>query len=795
MNTILRHIVCLFVIFIEGMPIASSQYKVGDLYYEIIDNSTNAAVIPNPSPSIPSGPAIIPPRVYDIVIPEKVQLGELLCTVVELKDKAFYDLTTSPNQLRSVVIPATVKKIGKNLFGTKNSSTMSFMGELENFDFLKTIGLASGSTINMLASDIRRMEIEDPNIHLLQYRFYPSDLLPYYSFTNLQKDNNELYFSLEKEEDDAPGITVIHNGQTVVPSEYGTYHITGADCYPENTVELEFQIGDIIVKKLLFYIPLVYPIHVSVDEYKKQQCSVIIGVTAAHPEDVNGFSETGIRINRKGQTDYHEYVAPMVDYDLDVSEFLISGLLPGTEYEAVGYGISDGHKIYDRNMVTFRTNSLLCTISDISAGARHIDAAITLHTDGSGDPDEFGAVVRSSKYGNRLFKANERGLAKITNLNPAAYTTIEAYVRYGKDIIILNSSKYICTVVDYKFYIENPVPPTSANIRVWVENEVEAQKVELTVDRTSIENDHVIMTGLKPRAEHTLEAKVWYKCSYSGQDKFFTLKGTFTTAELEMTALPARAASNTCAVLAAETNVSELESGCGFEWRRYDAPPEMPSTFSPCYVANGMLAGKLKNLSANTYYKYRPYYKDSTGEIYYSNDGAWLAFITADAYVYFEPIVYTYEPVSIGESSAVLRGYVLAGSDDIIEQGFQYWEASSDESRPRKIVSRVPEGDVSTILASGQVMQASLSELRPSTEYRFRAFVRSASGENYGTEESFTTKGISSIEDIVEINPDHLSRAIIGYWDIRGCRHETPIIGLNIIKYSDGAVEKVFMTE
>lgn len=99
--------------------------------------------------------------------------------------------------------------------------------------------------------------------------------------------------------------------------------------------------------------------------------------------------------------------------------------------------------------------------------------------------------------------------------------------------------------------------------------------------------------------------------------------------------LPTDMVSNTTARISANTNCDATHN-IGFEWRKYDAPDLVPSTYSECPVINGKLSGTLNNLSANTYYKYRPYYKDAKGDYTY---GDWLAFGTSDAYAYFKPDV------------------------------------------------------------------------------------------------------------------------------------------------------------
>lgn len=251
---------------------------------------------------------------------------------------------------------------------------------------------------------------------------------------------------------------------------------------------------------------------------------------------------------------------------------------------------------------------------------------------------------------------------------------------------------------------------------------------------------------------------------------------------LEFTTLPAKATSNTVAVIAATTNLDAPEAQTGFEWRRYDAPDLVPSTQSPCPVIDGELIGALKGLSASTYYKYRPYYTSASGKTYY---GEWSAFGTADAYVYFDPTVRTYDVEDITPSTAMLRGYVVAGSDDIQEQGFEY---RAVEGKAR--ATDGTEWNVAT--ADGTSMSAYLTDLQPSTTYLYRAFATTLKGTVYGTEEIFTTEAATGVKPVVADGKAAEETRPTGYYDLQGRRHTAPFKGLNLIRYSDGSVRKVF---
>lgn len=211
-----------------------------------------------------------------------------------------------------------------------------------------------------------------------------------------------------------------------------------------------------------------------------------------------------------------------------------------------------------------------------------------------------------------------------------------------------------------------------------------------------------------------------------------------TTDELTFETLPATAISNTKAMISARTNGDDDVMRFGFEWRKYDAPDLVPSTLSPCPVYEGELAGTLNGLSANAYYKYRPYYKSDAGNMYY---GEWSAFGTADAYAYFEPIVHTSEP-QIGISTMVtLSAIVVPGSEDIVEQGFEYWVSESSAD----IMHHAPQ-NVHRILATGQRMTVVLTDLQPRVAYFYRAFVTTGKETTYSEERSFSIDASTGID-------------------------------------------------
>ena len=225
------------------------------------------------------------------------------------------------------------------------------------------------------------------------------------------------------------------------------------------------------------------------------------------------------------------------------------------------------------------------------------------------------------------------------------------------------------------------------------------------------------------------------------------------------TVAEAKATSNTVALICATTNIDDEEANTGFEWRRYDAPDLVPSSKANCPVVDGVMTGALRNLSASTYYKFRPFYKAESGKTWY---GEWSAFGTADAYVYFDPTVRTYAAVCHDENSATVSGFIIAGSDDIKEQGFEYWKRDDAYATAKHTTATTDDNTHQTVVATGQRMSAVLQNLEPNTTYIVRAYVTTEHGTTYGEEQIFSTPYSTAIGEVEldEAYSDHLAAKV-----------------------------------
>lgn len=253
----------------------------------------------------------------------------------------------------------------------------------------------------------------------------------------------------------------------------------------------------------------------------------------------------------------------------------------------------------------------------------------------------------------------------------------------------------------------------------------------------TFEGNILEFNGLEPETEYN---KTIALTSNTGETD--TINVSFTTTALELTTQQPKIVSSSMAILLAETNMADAEVNCGFEWRRDNQPEGMASTKVYAPVANGIMAGRLKGLKDDVYYKYRAFYESSAGNKYY---GDWQYIFTGDQTVEFDPVMYTYPAQAVTETTAILRGYALAGSDDFIEQGFEYWvekrvTPESAAGAPYRAY-RSAIGEHMTVQASGISMKVTLTDLDEGSVYKYRSYAVVDGQTVYGSEETFTTRG------------------------------------------------------
>ena len=260
---------------------------------------------------------------------------------------------------------------------------------------------------------------------------------------------------------------------------------------------------------------------------------------------------------------------------------------------------------------------------------------------------------------------------------------------------------------------------------------------------------HATISGLESGMYYKIHIVPYY-LSGNSYTAFTSVTPGFTTDEFTLTTGQPKVLSSTSAYISATTSLPDTETSVGFEWRKIDSPDEVASKSASAEIYDGVLAGVIKDLKESTYYKYRAYYKSAADSLYYSD---WVG-IDTDDYSYFEPTVKTGD-VEVSDSYVTAKGYALQGTEDIEDQGFEYW-VSSSSAKSSRVSSKASDDGVTRVTVDGQKMTATLTDLLASTTYEIRAYATTASGTTYGETVQFTTAEATGISSVTIDGSDEL---------------------------------------
>lgn len=381
---------------------------------------------------------------------------------------------------------------------------------------------------------------------------------------------------------------------------------------------------------------------------------------------------------------------------------------------------------------------------------------------------------------------SESSTITLENLRPNTEYTISPWVLYSDSTRIWLKEIFNGKTKGLNPNIKFSVTPTSLHILgEYDEGDAHVSETALTALGKTTTNNVLDSMGLDPNKGYYIVYTVKTK-----EGSTETINKTVSTPVLELTTLQPKCVSNTCAIVAATTNISEDERGAGFQWKKYDAPESLAPTEGYAVVYEGKLEGRIKNLQSTSYYNVRAFYKSAAGNYQY---GEWTTFDPSD-FSYFDPTVHTYPTTETTATTANVRAYVLAGTDAIVSQGFEYWETDNGMHNSKTTQAElVPAAsqEIMTAIGTGQVMQVELNDLKPSTTYAYRAFVTTGTGTTYGEEQSFTTAEQTGIGGIYNNELQELN--IVGYYDLFGRRLSERQRGVNIIRYSNGTSRKIIV--
>lgn len=458
------------------------------------------------------------------------------------------------------------------------------------------------------------------------------------------------------------------------------------------------------------------------------------------------------------------------DTEIEADEngrYVHAGLVPERTFTyTISAKDSHGNKVGSAYSFTKETASLFKSFTLYSGQTYVASSNIRLNVDPEMEqPDECRFVYGPSYTKSCDLKySDEVQSIKLTGFWPSTTVTLKyqelkgGRVTYSKEYYIMTEGMGLSA----EFGKITPTSYTMTGSRNKTSHDAEVVDEGWTLDRETItrHGSTLHVTGCEPESYVNAGYAVMVKNGSETKLYYYSPSKSMQLPALTLeTVTEAKATSNTVALICATTNIDDEEANTGFEWRRYDAPDLVPSSKANCPVVDGVMTGALRNLSASTYYKFRPFYKAESGKTWY---GEWSAFGTADAYVYFDPTVRTYAAVCHDENSATVSGFIIAGSDDIKEQGFEYWKRDDAYATTKHATATTDDNTHQTVVATGQRMSAVLQNLEPNTTYIVRAYVTTEHGTTYGEEQIFSTPYSTAIGEVEldEAYSDHLAAKV-----------------------------------
>ena len=657
------------------------------------------------------------------------------------------------SSLDTITLPCSLKEIGWDTFLNCNSLKSILVDEGNpNFSSDGT-ALYNASKTVLISFPCGATKYITP--HKLRYirgnTFYKCDSLHYIQFMN---DSTQLYI-YSKALVNCPNLATVIIGANVYyeSQPFSNSHIRKLIIQNKASLENIFS-GTCAIDTIS-----VLPIYE--DKVKEYQDSItfipytpfIASNIAVYPRSISVKLVTNKLWNKVSDTPL-DSISPIVEIDnkkIEPNEkglYICRYLWPNNLYDITIYAINNNGKYVSGYNLQKETENYI-HLNTYKIYDTHIIATFSQTLDPNIEVPQKCGLYCDGNFYETEYNGHTQDV-HIKDLWPNKEYCID-YQEYRNGEISYRHRIYTETVKPYIGAQFSDITPTTYSLRGYNNSSKDLNVVEegWTFDGSTI-SEHsktLLVTGCNPEsiikpARYAIivkkgdETKFYSEgISYNQTHPALTLK----------TVAKAKAISNTVALICAETNIDERETNVGFEWRRYDAPELVPSSEANCPIIDSTMTGALRNLSENTYYKFRPFYKSNSGKTWY---GEWSAFGTADAYVYFDPTVRTFEVNCDNETTATVRAFVIAGSDEIKEQGFEYWKHSSTESTSTRYVTATKEDNHQTIISTGQRMTATLENLEPNTTYSVRAYVTTEHGTTYGEEQIFSTPAPTAIGNV-----------------------------------------------
>lgn len=260
----------------------------------------------------------------------------------------------------------------------------------------------------------------------------------------------------------------------------------------------------------------------------------------------------------------------------------------------------------------------------------------------------------------------------------------------------------------------------------------------------SNEDGEIRLTELMPNT-------TYHYCAYVETEeggKEYSSRNSFSTSAISCATLPVSNISNRSATMNGTIDCDGYSSAeFGFQWKQMEGWNSDPAFTNGVKKEDGSISVALVNgmLEPNTDYQYRAAVRYK-GNIYYASN--WETFRTESEFVYYPASVYTIYRTDRENNCLVLCGYYVAGSEDVVAQGYEYWNTSAPAHSNRTYAAANNVIQITT----DESMQYSL-DLKTLVDgnYSVRAFVKTSSGATiYGETLAFGVQGgaITGIDNV-----------------------------------------------
>lgn len=665
--------------------------------------------------------------------------------------------------LASIAIPETVVSIGNFAF-SGFEGILWFEGGISDYNDYTFSGMSVNESAIIAPEEHMKsiQKVWEGQVHDIESTPYViCDLTPYCKGCTFRLMKNPIILSLNRIE------PLISANDRIAITEDGTNYILKGllpDTYYDIKAEMQVKANGVLHYEEFFSQSFKTGTVKVQSQGKTMQASIEINSITATEDTTAIATEYGVML-----IDDKEY--PMHDRSIILSDLQINStynLRPYVVYED-GDTVIGGYNAY-------HTQDIYLNCYSSSKTQTTIKVLPYASTDETVNVEVIGVVHNGYLYPKTNESIEFQGL-----VNNRSYS-FSPYIKYNGGKVYYGSAVNIATLSIQPQIEVSELKPTSVHIHgMYSLGTAHLEKAWFVYNDQNIESNDVIIRGLDPGKTYSIRYYVMTK-----EGGLESREIGFSTPSVNFAILQPKCVSPSCAIVAATTNISEEEVNVGFQWKKYDAPSSLAPKEGYASIYNGQLEGYIKNLQSVSYYNVRAFYKSDAGNYYYSD---WVTFDPSD-YSYFEPTVHTYEAVEVGHNSAKVKAYVMAGTDEVVEQGFEYWRSATPGSKAVSVkAASQAESNVSTVLGTGQVMIVTLTDLQPNCAYAFRSFVKTASGTTYGEERYLVTE--SDPTGIGNVEYDVPTKAITGYYDLEGRKHNEPQKGVNIIRFSDGSARKV----